>query len=133
MDKSMRGWDTASAPSWRPRAMRAFCCASDRWKRANAPAAIAASRRTPTPTSRPLRRRFRPPLARQLALALGPALGEELALELVQLLPAACGPVEGGGQARAPVELRSVPVGSRPTLRALGQVFAELPALGVLR
>ena len=113
--------------------MRALCFASDRWTSAKTPAPIAASRRTPTPTSRPFRRRLARrwrASSRSLSALLSP---QELPLELVQLLLAARCPVDGGGQPGAPVQLRSVPVGRLPALRTLSQVLSELAALQVLR
>ncbi len=56
--RSMRDSETASAPSWRPRATVASCWAELRCCSAIAPPATAARSRTPAPTRRPRSRRF---------------------------------------------------------------------------
>ena len=60
------------------------------------------------------------------------ALGDELALELVDVERMICGPVEGGGEAGAAVELAPVAPCRIPLGRRLGDVTAKPAPFGIL-
>ncbi len=96
------------------------------------PAGDGRRQRTATPASSPRRRRFVRRARLRLLLGGLAALGDELALELVELEGVIRAPVEGGGEARAAVELTLVAACRVPLGRRLGDVAAKPAALGVL-
>ena len=101
-------------------------------RRAKIPPATAAASRTATPASRRAQAAVGAPGASRLLLGGLAALGDELALELVDVERVIGGPVEGGSEAGAAVELALIAPCRVPFRRRLGDVTAKPAPFGVL-